>query len=143
MNPKPAKTKVRPSTLPNSGQGLFAEQDIKKGEPIAMITGPIYNATELKAIVRDEYILEDVCGTRFIDVEGPARYANDARGLTRMPGTNNNSAFLSYEDGTLWLEATKKIKAGEEIFVAYGKQYWKEIKERIEAQNTKPKRSSK
>ena len=143
MNPTPAKTKVRTSTMPNSGKGLFAEQDIKKGEPIAMIVGPVYTEAELKNIVRDEYILEDVCGTRFIDVEGPARYANDARGLTRVPGVNNNSAFLAYEDGTLWLESTKKIKAGEEIFVAYGKQYWKEIKQRIDAQNAQPKRSSK
>ena len=137
------KVQIRPSTLPNSGQGLFAEQDIKKGEPIAMITGPVYNAEELKTIVRDEYILEDVCGTKFIDVEGPARYANDAHGLTRVPGIKNNSAFLSYEDGTLWLEATKKIKAGEEIFVAYGRQYWKEIKGRIANQQAEPKASSK
>lgn len=125
------KIEVRASSLPNSGRGLFAEQDIKKGQPIVMITGPVYNAEELKNIVQDEYILEDVCGTRYIDVEGPARYANDAEGITRVPGLKNNSAFLSYEDGTLWLEATKKIKAGEEIFVAYGEQYWDEIKERI------------
>lgn len=143
MNPTPVKTKVRASSVPNSGKGLFAEQDIKKGEPIAMIVGPVYNAEELTKIKRDEYILEDVCGTRFIDVEGPARYANDARGLTRIPGLNNNSAFLAYEDGTLWLESTKNIKAGEEIFVAYGKQYWKEIKARWDAKNAKLNKSSK
>lgn len=137
------KIEVRPSSLPNSGRGLFAEQDIKKGEPIVMITGPVYTEEELATIVEDEYILEDVCGTKYIDVEGPARYANDAEGITRVPGKKNNSAFLSYEDGTLWLEATKKIKAGEEIFVAYGDQYWDEIKERRAEQQAKPKGSSK
>ena len=51
------------------------------------------------------------------------RYANDARGLVRMEGIRNNSEYVS-EGKRCFIEATRNIKAGEEIFVSYGRAYW-------------------
>jgi hypothetical protein len=56
-----------------------------------------------------------------------ARYANDAQGLTRIKGITNNCVYVN--DGLrVYIEATKNIPAGAEIFVAYGKAYWDVIR---------------
>ncbi len=120
---------IKPSVIPNSGLGLFAEQDIKAGEAIVKISGPRYNEEQALELEINGYLLDAADGSNeSIDVEGPARYANDAFGITRVPGMFNNSAFLLYEDGTMWLTATRNIKAGNEIFVSYGRTYWARMK---------------
>jgi SET domain-containing protein len=55
------------------------------------------------------------------------RFANDARGLVRLAGFRNNSEYVS-EGKRCFIEATRNIKAGEEIFVNYGREYWSLIK---------------
>ena len=116
---------VKPSIIPGSGLGLFAEENIKQGDPIVLITGPRYNEEEALKLEINGYLLDAADGSdESIDVEGPARYANDAFGLTRVAGTVNNSAFILHDDGKMWLEATRNIQAGQEIFVSYGRTYW-------------------
>jgi SET domain-containing protein len=57
-----------------------------------------------------------------------ARYANDAKGITRIKGITNNCVYVN--DGLrAFIEATKNIPAGAEILVDYGKPYWDVIKE--------------
>jgi len=56
------------------------------------------------------------------------RYANDAAGFVRVEGIRNNSKY-EVRKGVPYIVATRKIKAGEEIFVGYGKEYWEAIKE--------------
>jgi SET domain-containing protein len=53
------------------------------------------------------------------------RYANDAAGLSRVEGLKNNAEYL-YEGKRCYIEAKRSIAAGEEIFVAYGREYWSE-----------------
>jgi SET domain-containing protein len=56
-----------------------------------------------------------------------ARFANDASGLMKVKGVLNNSIYV--KDGLrIFIEATKNIPAGNEIFVDYGKDYWNTIK---------------
>ncbi len=56
-----------------------------------------------------------------------ARYANDAKGLTRVKGITNNAEYT--EDGLrVYITAKKDIPAGSEIFVSYGKEYWDVIR---------------
>ena len=45
-----------------------------------------------------------------------ARFANDSRGTEKR----NNARFRA-----LRVEATRRIRPGDEIFVAYGRDYWK------------------
>jgi hypothetical protein len=59
-----------------------------------------------------------------------ARYANDANGLTRVPGLKNNCDYET-EDVRAFIVALRDIPAGSEILVDYGKDYWKVIRENL------------
>jgi len=128
---------VKQSGIPGSGMGLFAEENIKQGDPIVLITGPRYNEEEALQLETNGYLLDAADGSdEAIDVEGPARYANDAFGITRIANTANNSAFILHDDGKMWLQATRNIKAGQEIFVSYGRTYWARMRRHFnEAEN--------
>ncbi|SKA01447.1 SET domain-containing protein [Sediminibacterium ginsengisoli] len=121
---------VKPSQLPNSGNGLFTKIFIPKGTKIVEYKGRI---TTWKAVENDAdngYIFQ-VNPQHVIDAlrtkRALARYANDARGLSRVKGLTNN---CDYElDGLrAYITSKKDIQPGEEIFVAYGKDYWDTIR---------------
>ena len=57
-----------------------------------------------------------------------ARYANDARGITRVKGIVNNSIYVQ-EGKKVFVDAIKDIPADSEIYVAYGKEYWDVIRQ--------------
>jgi hypothetical protein len=59
-----------------------------------------------------------------------ARYANDARGLVKIKGLFNNADYV-VKGTKAYIESKKDIPAGSEIFVDYGKDYWKVIRENI------------
>ncbi len=61
-----------------------------------------------------------------------ARYANDARGLTKVTGITNNCSYTN-NGLKVFIEAIKDIPAGSEILVNYGKAYWDVIKENMKA----------
>ena len=120
-----AKVRIANSAIPGAGKGLFAEEDIKRGSFILPIEGPRITVAEMEEIEND-YLLEINDGTGdCIEVEGEARYANDAKGRSVVEGVVNNAQFVSLEDHSMYLEATRSIKKGQEILVHYGKGYWK------------------
>lgn len=56
-----------------------------------------------------------------------AKYINDAKGIQKIKGLNNNAQFVL--DGLkVFVKATRDIPAGTEIFVSYGKEYWQVIR---------------
>lgn len=123
------KVSIGISSIPGAGRGLFAEENIKRGQVIMQVTGPRYTAHEtLTQHVANEYLLELNDGTGdCIEVTGEARYANDAKGFNAVSGMYNNAQFCSAEDHSMYLEATRTILKGQEILVNYGKAYWKEF----------------
>jgi len=62
--------------------------------------------------------------------KGFAHFANDARGLVRVEGLKNNSEYVT-EGKRCFIEATRDIPAGSEIFVGYGAEYWQVIRENL------------
>ena len=65
-----------------------------------------------------------------------ARYANDAKGLTRVKGITNNCVYVN--DGhRAFIESAKAIPAGAEIFVDYTKEYWDVLKENLKKEKNK------
>jgi uncharacterized protein len=137
---------VKRSRIPNSGQGLFTKKFIPKGTRIVEYKGRI----SLWKDVKDEdgkngYIFY-VNRNHVIDAKpyksALARYANDARGLSKVPGLLNNCDYVT--DGLkAYIESKKDIPAGAEILVDYGKDYWRVIRENIKLwkQEEKEKRS--
>lgn len=129
---------VKRSQIPKAGKGLFTDTPIKKGELIIEYEGEIITWAEV--MKRSEngrggyafYITNKKCVDAYDHPEALARYANDARGLTRADGLKNN-AIYSIHKGKPYIEATRNIKAGEEIFVYYGPDYWEEHLDEIKA----------
>jgi hypothetical protein len=125
---------VKTSTLPNSGNGLFTKKFIPKGTRIVEYKGRISAWKDVK----DEdgkngyifYVNRNHVINALPTKKALARYANDARGLSRITGITNN---CDYETDGLkaFIVSKKDIPAYSEIFVDYGKDYWKVIRENM------------
>jgi uncharacterized protein len=125
---------VKKSTIPNSGKGLFTKKPIAKGTRIVEYKGKKSSWKDVK----DEdgkngyifYVNRNHVINAMPTKNALARYANDARGLVKIKGVTNNCDYVT--DGlTPYIESKKDIPAGAEIFVDYGKDYWKVIRENI------------
>lgn len=125
---------VRKSTLPNSGKGLFTRKFIPKGTRIVEYKGKISAWKDVK----DEdgkngyifYVNRNHVINALPTKKALARYANDARGLSRIVGITNNCDYIT--DGLhAYIESKKDIPAGAEIFVDYTPDYWKVIRENM------------
>jgi len=125
---------VKKSTLPNAGKGLFTKVFIPKGTLIAEYKGKITTWKDVKGddgkngyiFYVKRYHVIDALATR----KPLARYANDARGLTRIKGITNNCDYIT-KGLKAYIESKKNIEQGSEIFVDYGPDYWKVIRENI------------
>ena len=125
---------VDKSTIPNSGNGLFTKKDFKKGQLICQFKGDLLDEDELSKIdttgPRGHYLI-GLSNNMTLDVynsKSLARYANDAEGFKKVRGRRNNSTIYSSKNGkSAYIAATRDIKAGEEIFVSYGDEYWDNI----------------
>ena len=125
---------VKKSTIPNSGNGLFTKKFIPKGTPIVEYKGRRSTWKEVKDEDGKNGYIFYINRNNVIDAlpykKALARYANDARGLVKIKGLYNNSDYI-VDGSKAYIESKKDIPAGAEIFVDYGKDYWKVIKENI------------
>lgn len=62
--------------------------------------------------------------------KGVAHFANDAKGIVRIPGIKNNSEYET-ENKRCYIAAARDIPAGGEILVGYGGDYWRVIRYNI------------
>ena len=112
--------KLKKSTIPRAGKGLFVKRDFANNEKIGD-----YSGQKMSVAAFEAQVPESAYGYRFrgkiIDAKKTqstiTRYANDAR------DHRNNSQFV---DGRrkVALVATKPIKSGSEVFADYGATYW-------------------
>ena len=130
MGSRKEQLQVKKSILPQAGKGLFTTKPVKKGTRIAEYRGKITTWKKAKKELGDNRYIFYVNRDHVIDAKrsrAKARYANDARGITRIKGITNNSQYV--EDGVqVFIEAKKDIPAGAEILVDYGKDYWDTVK---------------
>lgn len=125
---------VQPSQIPKAGLGLYTLVDIKKDVYIVEYKGAITTWAAADHQDGDNpfifYINEEHVIDGSKDATSKSKYANDARGLTRVEGLRNNATFI--EDGVrVFIQATRNIKAGSEILVNYGPDYWKTVRKNI------------
>lgn len=118
-----------PSGLAGAGTGLFTAITLYRGEIIAYYHGErlLPEEAERRAeLGRDKHfiILPDGGVLDPARVEGMAKYANDARGPSST-GRRNNASIGLDDEGRVCLRALRTIKPGEEIFCAYGRNYWR------------------
>lgn len=103
------------------GLGLFAGENIKKGELIVEYIGNILNAEEAEKKVTSQYLFE-VNRNKTIDGTprwNTARYANHSCG-------NSGNAESEIKKGRVFIKAIKNIKDGEEITYDYGEEFFDE-----------------
>ena len=122
---------VRPSRIPHAGWGLFATRQFYAPMTVVEYTGE--RLTQAMVDLRYGRALYDfgpfcvtVCRDVILDSAGQrclAAYINDAHESTFH---NNTRWSVKYEGEIphLRLLATTDIKIDDEIFVAYGKDYW-------------------
>ena len=118
---------VRKSDIPNAGKGLFTRTEITRGTRIVEYKGRKVLWRNVKDADGHNTYLMRVNRTHAIDalpaLNTLGRYANDAKGLSKIKGLTNNSLYLQ-EGNRVFIEATKNIPAGSEILVGYGKDFW-------------------
>jgi len=107
------------STILEAGLGLFAKRDIKKGDKICDYLGKLYRRVP-KGDAR--YCIRLLNGSYIdaIDIKScHGRFANDA-----CHKLLDNAIFVEDFDNSVYLEASRDIRAGEEIFCSYGWDYY-------------------
>jgi len=116
--------RVKESTIPNGGLGLFTEKHLTRGNDVAEYTGE-------KVVNPDSQWLSNYAvqikknPPTYIDAKktntAVGRFANNA-----PRGEQNNSQFVYDARGRkLHIRATKPIPKNSEITVAYGRDFWK------------------
>jgi uncharacterized protein len=140
------KLVVKKSTLPGAGKGLFTTVDIPKKKRIVEYKG----TRSLWKDVKDDdgkngYIFY-ITSKNVIDAlphkEALARYANDARGLTKVAGVRNNAEYI-IDEGRCYIDAMRDIPAGSEILVSYTADYWRTIKANMKLSAAEKKKNDK
>lgn len=122
---------VKQSTLPNAGKGLFTKKFIAKGSLITEYKGKITNWKDTNHDDGKNPYIFYVSRNHVLDAKEEkiafAHYANDAKGFKRVPGLKNNGIYI-VKNKRVFIQALKDIQPKEEIFVAYGKEYWDVMK---------------
>jgi uncharacterized protein len=118
---------VKKSQLLNAGKGLFTKREITKGTRIVEYKGKLRKWKDVKHEDGHNGYLMYITRNAVIDARPLTktfgRYANDASGIVKMAGLKNNCEYVS-EGDKCHIESTCLIKKGEEILVAYGKEFW-------------------
>jgi len=120
---------IKPSQIEHAGNGLFTAIDIYKDENISLFKGEIISNKEAEKraqLGKDRYFINLLNGKIMDSMHTDcfAKYANDTKGSAHS-AFKNNAEITVDEDNNVCIQATKKIKSGEEIFCGYGKRYWK------------------
>lgn len=104
-----------------SGLGLFAGENIKKGEMIVEYIGEILNKEEADKKITSQYLFEI---NRNKTIDGTPRW-NTARYINHSCG-NHGNAESDVKKGRVFIKAIKNIKEGEEITYDYGEEFFEE-----------------
>jgi uncharacterized protein len=139
---------VKKSKIPGAGKGLFTTKPYKKDDKIIEYRGEIIGWGEYnKRVARNEdgylfYFNRNKCVDAFHTPQYKARFANDAAGIVRIKGLRNNSHYEIHDD-KCYVVAARDIKAGEEIFCDYTKDYWKCVRYNIKLKKKQDKAKEK
>ncbi|CAJ1372424.1 unnamed protein product [Effrenium voratum] len=119
---------VRPSLLgEDAGKGLFVLQAVPAGQVLCEYRGKLLCTAEAMRLEDKSYLMR-VGPQEYIDaredIEVLARFINDCRN----PAVHNVRFEKRPGEGRALVVAARPIRAGEELFVDYGKWYWASLR---------------
>jgi uncharacterized protein len=119
---------VRTSHIVGAGLGLFTVIPIHRGEVVAVYRGERFFDAEARLRASrgaDAYFVTLVDGNTLDSMHSDcfARYANDVEGPATSP-LRNNAVITMDDSGRPCVMAMRRIPAGGEVYVDYGKAYW-------------------
>ena len=109
---------VKPSTIPQCGQGLFSQVTLYPGDTVGPYLGEVITdaQSECEPYVDSHYLLW-VCHDCLIVGESYTRYIN-----------HSEDPNVQFVVSTRWkkarVEVVKKVVPGEELFLDYGSDFW-------------------
>lgn len=121
---------VRESQIPGSGKGLFTMVKIEKETIITEFTGEKISHTvgAARSILKESdsilYLNKKYLLDSRKDRSCVASFINDAQGEKRTTKFENNTS-MCIVNGRIYVVADREIQAGEELFLSYGKVYWR------------------
>ena len=125
---------IKDSSIPRSGKGLFTKKFIPKGTRIIEYKGKLTSWKEVDHRNWSNGYIFYIDRNRVVDAstykKALGRFANDARGLGRIKGLQNNAEYKA-EGNKVYIDATRDIPAGAEILVDYGREYWEVIRHNL------------
>ena len=114
--------------------GLFADEPLVSGDRITAYGGAVYEDEEdyeencpkgRKGVHAERYLMQGE--TKWIDGYRGFRLLEQGRWANTQRTLKECNAKFSYKGDLIWIEATKPIAQGEEIFVWYGADYANKI----------------
>lgn len=137
---------VSESLLPNAGHGLFADTDFKKNQIITEYGGEVISSTEalerkknrcashIRSLAAMHMCIDGLLVSPTDDSGGGASFINDPRGAKpynckfvvkqQTDGVTRTGLFTMER---CFVVATVDIRRSEELYVAYGKDYWGDV----------------
>jgi len=108
---------VKQSLIPNSGRGVFANKDFKKGEIVEVC--PLIS--DKRSNINNSIIKDYTFKNKFKDEEVIVF------GLCSLYNHSDNNNIYHDQDGNdnMVYTAVRDINKGEELYVNYGVNYWK------------------
>ena len=115
-NPYTDKISIKKSLIPNSGRGVFANKDFKKGEIIEVC--PLI--TDYKKNFENSKIKDYTFNSKFIKDQEVIVF-----GMCSMYNHSNKfNVYHTQDPENMIYAASRDIKNGEELYVSYGVDYW-------------------
>ena len=129
---RPKRIRIAPSQIRGAGNGLYLMEDAEADEWIARYSGDPLTKAECDRRQKSHYRVQ-VHKNLFLDAADPkhfeGRNINDARFSKFKVNARFSAGYttnICSTTGFYWVRiyATRKIKAGEEIFISYGDDFW-------------------
>ena len=122
---------VRQSTIQGAGKGLFVTREFKKGSTIGRYAGELLSTEEHNRRYGGSdqdhapYSLRTSNGgDRVVSAECKRGVMSMANGTKRKSRANARFVDNLRSDGTIRIEATRKIRPGTEVLIHYGRDYF-------------------
>jgi len=121
---KPEEYTIAVSTIPNAGNGAFANIALSKGTVLGAYKGKKLSKSAYERLADDSYVweLSSRHGPVYMDGKNP-KLSNWLRFLNDSRDRRINVEPYQYRQN-IYYRTIRSIKPGQELFVSYGDYYW-------------------